>query len=71
MRGAKLHMTKSVGDLMLKAGMRAAQYAVDTGECVFCTTGPNDVHEEHCDFNGRTREDMAKMLAVMAACGHD
>ena len=65
-------MDKSVGDLMLKAGMRAVQYVVDTSECVFCnTTGPNGVHEEHCDFHGRTRDDLVGMLEVMAACGYE
>lgn len=62
-------MDKSVGDLMLTAGMRAVQYAVDTGECVFCTTGPNGAHQEHCDFHGRTRDDLVGMLGVMAATG--
>jgi hypothetical protein len=57
-----METSESVGDLMLKAGMRAVQYAVDTGECVFCTTGPNDAHEDHCDFHGHTREDLVGML---------
>lgn len=64
-------MSVSVGDLLLMAGVRAAQYAVDTGQCLFCATPADDVHEEHCDFHGRTRDDMVRMLAIMAACGHE
>ena len=56
----------SVGDLILRAGVRAAQYAVDTDECLFCTLWA-DEHEEHCTFHGRTHEDLLRMLAALAA----
>jgi hypothetical protein len=54
----------SVGGLMMKAGRRAAQYYIDTGECLFCSASTTK-HEGHCAFSGYDREGLIRMVGIL------
>lgn len=62
----------SVGAVLMRAGVRAAQYVVERGECHFCSleTRHDDVHDDGCPLHGRSSDDLRKMIAVVEACGN-
>lgn len=61
-------MSKPLQQVLAEAGQRAAQWSVDTGDCLFCNVdnAPNgQSHEPHCTFYYTTKEDLKAYLKTL------